>query len=196
MEMARPAGNATTPDYTAAELAEIHERVLDAILDRAIDGFERETGHTWGSAARDLLREVLRAQFAAEHALDARRIVGEERKRLKAVIGSVSGGGVERLDEATHRRIVFQTLREIRSRVSSPPTKAPRIDWVGRAQEAMVVCALWTACSLVIVGMALGLPSALLEEFGVRVPYDWTQVWLTLGIAGGAAKAAWQRFRL
>jgi hypothetical protein len=193
MEMARAR---LMPPYTATELAEIHERVLDAILERAVGGFEREAGHAWGSAARDLLREVLRAKFAAEHALDARHIVGAERARLQAIIGPVPGGEVERLDEATHRRIVFQTLDEIRSRVPAPCTNKPRTNWGGRAQEAVVSCALWTACSLVLVGMALGVPLGLLEEFGVRVPYDWTQVWLTLGIAGGAAKAAWHRFRL
>jgi hypothetical protein len=52
-------------------------------------------------------------------------------------------------------------------------------------------------CALdALVGMARGVPVGLLEQFGMPVRYDWTQVWLTLGIAGGAAKAAWHRFRL
>jgi hypothetical protein len=190
------AKDAMTSDYTATELAEIHGRVLDATLERAVAGLEQETGRAWSSAARDVLRGILQARFAADHALDAQRIVGVERERLKAIIGPGPGGDVEGLDEATLRRIVFKTLDEIRSRAPAPRTNASRMNWVGRAQEAVVLCALWTACGLVVVGMALGVSLGLLEQFGVRVQYDWTQVWLTLGVAGGAAKAGWHRFRL
>lgn len=113
-----------------------------------------------------------------------------------AAYGVANAGDVEGLDEATVRDIVFQTRDEIRARVAAPHTNEPRMNWGGRAQEAVVSCALWTLCSLVLVGMAIRVPVGLLEQFGMPVRYDWTQVWLTLGIAGGAAKAAWHRFRL
>jgi hypothetical protein len=97
--------------------------------------------------ARGVLREILRARSAAGHALDTRRIVGAERKRLQAIIGPGPGGDVEGLDEATVRGIVFQTRDEIRARVAAPRTNEPRMNWGGRAQEAVVSCALWTLSS-------------------------------------------------